>query len=247
MAEGPVLLISDLHLEEARPDLARAFFHFLEQVAPSASALYILGDFFNLWIGDDAASDFHLSIAAALAGLSRSGTALFLMHGNRDFLLGESFARECGATLVGEPRTLVVAGKHYLLLHGDSLCTQDSDYQRFRSLVRDPAWQQSFLSRPLSERQAFAAQARAQSKAMSSNKPADIMDVCEADVLQLLSSQGNPVLVHGHTHRPAVHDFSLGSAAARRIVLGDWDRRGWYLRLHQGEEMLIDFPIRPSD
>src|SRR5690606_30259427 len=198
MAEGPILLISDLHLEEARPDLARAFFHFVEQVAGSARALYILGDFFNLWIGDDAATEFHLGIAAALARLSQAGTAVFLMHGNRDFLLGEHFARAGGASLIAEPQALDMDGRRYLLLHGDSLCTQDSDYQRFRCMVRDPAWQQAFLARALDERQAFATQARAQSKAMSSNKPADIMDVCEADVISLLISLGNTVLVLGH-------------------------------------------------
>jgi UDP-2,3-diacylglucosamine hydrolase len=227
-----LLLISDLHLSPQRPDLCQAFLRFLDEKAAGAEALYILGDFVDAWIGDDDDTPLYQELAAALKALSARGTDIFFMHGNRDFLLGPRYAEACGATLVDEPLRLSHAGHDYLLLHGDMLCTRDSDYLAFRTLVRDPRWQQEFLSRSLTERRAFAAEARARSKSMSSNKPEDIMDVTPEAVLELMREEGITTVIHGHTHRPAVHDFSLDEQAAQRIVLGDWrEHEAYFARL----------------
>ncbi|MDT8399969.1 MAG: UDP-2,3-diacylglucosamine diphosphatase [Pseudomonadales bacterium] len=235
------LLISDLHLEADRPELTQAFFKFLHTVASGAHSLYILGDFFNVWLGDDHPSPLHLSVAAALNELNRDGTAIYLMHGNRDFLLGEDFAGRCRAHLLAEPFLLQCHGRQYLLLHGDALCTGDLDYMRFRHLVRSPQWQQQFLSQPLALRQQFAEQARARSRAMSSNKAEDIMDVNPEEVVKVMAAHRVKTLIHGHTHRPGRHDLALGTTTAQRLVLGDWDQQGWYVQLNQAGEELISF------
>lgn len=238
-----LLLISDLHLEEGRPEITDAFLDFLDTRVTGADALYILGDFFNAWIGDDLHSDLNQRISDALARLSKTGTAVFLMHGNRDFLIGRHFADQCRATLLEEPFTLEVFNRCYLLMHGDSLCTRDTEYMAFRRLVRSPAWQSEFLSKTLSQRKDFAEKARARSVSMSSNKPADIMDVTPEEVERVLLDAGCGVLIHGHTHRPAVHDVQLGDHSGKRIVLGDWDEQGWFLELSAAGEDLVSFPI----
>jgi len=226
-----ILLISDLHLQTARPDLTQAFLVFIATRARDVSALYILGDLFNVWVGDDDDAPLCKDVSQALKELAVSGTAVYLLHGNRDFLLGTRYAEECGASLLSEPYLLQHMGRTYLLLHGDVLCTRDTDYQNFRTLVRDPQWQQQFLARPLAERRAFAEQARSQSLTMSSNKPSDIMDVTQGAVEQVLLEQQVPTMIHGHTHRPAVHQFTSNDLAYERIVLGDWDKYGWFLQL----------------
>lgn len=236
----PVLLISDLHLDPARPELTRAFREFLRNTAGKAEALYILGDFFNVWIGDDDDAPFCAEISRALKHLSDAGTAVYLMHGNRDFLMGEAWARACGATLIHEPYLLEQNGAQFLLAHGDAFCTRDSEYMAFRTMVRDPEWQRAFLSRPLAERRAFAEQARARSKTMSSNKPDDIMDVTPAEVDKLLADKHISTLIHGHTHRPFIHKLAKGRT---RIVLGDWDKDGWCVRISGGEAALEHFPL----
>lgn len=236
----PVLLISDLHLDPARPELTRAFCTFLDSIARKAGALYILGDFFNVWIGDDDDAALCGEVAAAVKRLADSGTAVYLMHGNRDFLMGEAWAQACGATLIHEPYLLQQGGKQFLLLHGDGLCTRDSDYMAFRTMVRDPRWQQTFLARPLADRRAFAEQARAKSKTMSSNKPDDIMDVTPSEVDRMLADSKVTTLIHGHTHRPAIHELAGGRT---RIVLGDWDTRGWFVRIENGTPELAHFDL----
>lgn len=236
-----LLLISDLHLEEARPELSRAFFRFLEREAGNTTALYILGDFFNVWLGDDDDRPLNATVTAALKACSNRGMAIYLMHGNRDFLLGESFARAAGATLLPEPYQLEHGGKRYLLLHGDVLCTRDEHYLQFRKQVRDPLWQQQFLTRPLAERRAFAEQARATSQSMNSNKAADIMDVTQAAVEQALAAGGVTTMIHGHTHRPQIHQFMAASRQCQRIVLGDWGDHGWYASLDQDGAKLHRF------
>ncbi|MEY4643095.1 MAG: hypothetical protein RLZZ227_3089 [Pseudomonadota bacterium] len=238
-----VLLISDLHLEPARPDLTRAFFHFLETTAADAGALYILGDFFNVWIGDDDDTPLCGAVSRALRQLADSGTAVYLMHGNRDFLIGEKWATASGATLIPEPCLLQQDDAQFLLMHGDSLCTLDTDYMAIRRMFRDPQWQREFLARPLAERRAFAEHARARSKTMSSNKADDIMDVTPTEVERVLADNGVSRLIHGHTHRPAVHAMNLGGRPATRIVLGDWGTEGWYLRIAGGKAELRNFPI----
>lgn len=238
-----ILFISDLHLEEDRPELTQAFLDFLQREAPAASALYILGDFFNVWIGDDDDRPLNGRIAAALRHQAAAGLAVFLMHGNRDFLLGETFASTAGATLVSDPTVLEHGGHRYLLSHGDQLCTGDLDYQAFRTQVRNPVWQQAMLARPLAERRALAAQLRAASKSMSSNKPEDIMDVSQAAVEAVLLEHNCDILIHGHTHRPDTHHFPLASQSGVRIVLGDWGSLGWFVELGSGGAILRYFPI----
>ncbi len=168
-------------------------------------------------------------VAEKLKTLSQSGVIIKLMHGNRDFLIGEKFAQTCGAELIEEPYLLDAFKQTVLLLHGDVLCTDDHDYMAFRQMVRNPAWQQDFLSRPIEERIAFADEARKQSQSMSSNKAADIMDVTPATVADIMQKHNMLLLIHGHTHRPAEHDLSRIAESAKRMVLGDWDDSAWYI------------------
>lgn len=235
----PILFISDLHLEDGRPDILDSFFLFLDEQARQARALYVLGDFFNVWLGDDHVTGLNSKVADRLSRLQAAGTDVFLMHGNRDFLLGEDYAGKCGATLIDEPSRLESHGHSILLMHGDTLCTLDEDYQAFRAMVRAADWQKDFLAQPLDERIAFAAEARAKSQTMNSNKAEDIMDVTPEAVVSSMQEFGVHTLIHGHTHRPAVHEFRIDGAKAERYVLGDWDRQPWYIRLDdQGLELI---------
>jgi UDP-2,3-diacylglucosamine hydrolase len=237
-----LLLIADLHLEEARPDLTAGFLTFLDHEAPNAQALYILGDLFNVWIGDDDDRPLRATVTAALKRHADQGLAVYLMHGNRDFLLGPAFARESGATLLAEPHLLQHQGQRYLLLHGDVLCTRDIDYMNFRAMVRNPLWQQQFLARPLSERRAFAEQARARSKTMNSNKAADIMDVTPDEVERVLREHNMTTMIHGHTHRPHDHHWQHNGQSLRRLVLGDWGQQLWYVSIDQ-QSQLVEQPL----
>ncbi|MGQ9862001.1 MAG: UDP-2,3-diacylglucosamine diphosphatase [Thiobacillaceae bacterium] len=224
------LFISDLHLTAERPAANERFFCFLEEIARDAEALYILGDFFEAWVGDDALSDpLHAQVAAALQQLVARGVRLFFMHGNRDFLLGGAFTQATGARLLQEPHVLNLYGRPTLLLHGDALCTDDLDYQRFRRLVRDPAWQAGFLARPLAERVALARQLRAQSERVKGDKRPEIMDVNPEAVLAAFRRHGVLRMIHGHTHRPAHHRLLVDGQACERWVLPDWYDTGGYL------------------
>lgn len=218
--------VSDLHLDGAHPEIADQFLAFLEGDARGAEALYILGDLFEVWVGDDDPDPHKRQVGDALRALTGSGVPGFFIHGNRDFLIGEDFAAYCGITLLAEPTVTRIAGRRVLLSHGDALCTDDLDYQAFRTMVRDSAWQAQFLAMPLDARQAMAAQARAASKTSMSGKSASIMDVNQTAVETLMREHEVSVLVHGHTHRPAVHRFTLDGDDARRIVLGDWYTQG---------------------
>lgn len=218
--------ISDLHLDPARPDITGQFLEFLRDQAAAAEALYILGDLFEAWVGDDDPEPEKRRVIAALRALSDSGVPVFFMHGNRDFLIGERFARESGCTLLEDPHLLKLHGDQVLLMHGDTLCTDDVEYQAFRRMTRDPAWQQQFLAMPMEQRLALATEARAESLASTRNKPEAIMDVNQRAVEETMKAQDVSLLLHGHTHRPAIHEFELGSARARRIVLGDWYTQG---------------------
>ena len=238
-----ILLISDLHLEEARDDLTLAFLAWLDRAASQASALFILGDFFNVWIGDDDDRPLNARISTALRRHAEQGLQIFLMHGNRDFLLDQDFAARCGASLIEEPYVLTQDSQRFLLMHGDSLCTQDVDYMKFRSLVRNPLWQQDFLHKPLAARRAFADQARNQSQSMNSNKAADIMDVTLSEVASRLDAFGITTLIHGHTHRPQVHDFISETRHCQRIVLGDWGKSGWQVAIEHGKATLLQFTL----
>lgn len=235
------LFIADLHLDPQRPEITRALLHFLETRAARAEALYVLGDFFEVWVGDDDSTPTIETVRDALARLTAAGVKVGLQHGNRDFLLGEAFARSCGATLLAEQLTLSPYGEPLLLMHGDQLCLEDGDYQTFRRQVRSPHWQQTFLAQPLAQRRAIARDLRRQSRESSRAKPQAILDVTPAEVDRVMARAGVATLIHGHTHRPAVHPLEGGRT---RIVLGDWDRRGWYLewRADNGYR-LVDFPI----
>lgn len=248
-SKSRTLFISDLHLDERTPAITRTFMHFLGTETHDCRALYILGDLFEAWVGDDDHTTLSEQVADALSGLSATGTEVFLMHGNRDFLLGEGYARQCGATLLPEPTVTDCHGHRVALVHGDSLCTRDSDYMAFRQMVRDPGWQQQFLARSRLERHMIAQQAREQSSAVNSNKAADIMDVTPAEVVKLMRESACNTLIHGHTHRPAVHSFHLdppidGEEKATRIVLGDWHQKGWMLEFRDDGFDLRHFPLQ---
>jgi len=228
-----ILLISDLHLEEERPDITRAFLHFLATRACQAEALYILGDFFEVWIGDDAITPFQQSIADALRALSERGTRIYLMHGNRDFMLGKGFCRAAGCTLLGDPSVVELGGERVLLMHGDSLCTRDEGYMRLRRLLRNPLSLFILRHLPLSTRRKLARKLRNESRAQTRIKASDIIDVTPELIPRVLAEHGVRTLIHGHTHRPATHELEVDGRPARRIVLGDWDQQGWALQVDE--------------
>lgn len=226
------LLIADLHLAPEQTGLTERFHHFLAEIAPGAQALYILGDLFEAWPGDDFADQpYAAGILAGLSRLTDQGVALRIMHGNRDFLLGPDFCVRSGGRLLSDPSRVDLHGTPTLLLHGDSLCTDDFAYQAVRAQVRDPAWQAALLARPLPERLALARQYRAQSESDKAGKTLDIMDVNEAAVCQAFRAHDCSRMIHGHTHRPARHRLSVDGQAVERWVLPDWTaERGGYLR-----------------
>lgn len=237
------LFISDLHLHESRPQVTRAFFQFLYTQAVHAEALYILGDFFDACIGDDDDSELVQDVASGLHKLSELGVAIYFMHGNRDFLLGTAYAKKAGMELIPDGITIDLYGTPTLLMHGDSLCTDDVEYQQFRAMVRSPQWQQQILAQPIAARRALAAQMRAKSQSMNSLKADDIMDVSPAEVLAQMESAGVTRMIHGHTHRPARHPLIINGKPAERIVLGDWHDSGWCIRADQKSIELIDWKI----
>jgi UDP-2,3-diacylglucosamine hydrolase len=222
-----ILFIADLHLHDSRPETTQGFYQFLRERARGVAALYILGDFFDVWIGDDDDAPLVSEAARELRTLSDQGTDIFLMHGNRDFLLGNDFARRAGASMLDEGTVIDLYGCPTLLLHGDSLCTGDAEYQAFRQQVRSSAWQTPFLAQPLEARRAIAAKIRAESQNVNSMKAESIMDVTEAEVVRVMEEAGVTRLIHGHTHRPARHPLTINGAPAERIVLGDWHDYGW--------------------
>ena len=226
-----VLFVSDLHLDAARPAITRTFLDLLAGEARQAQALYILGDLFEAWVGDDQAGDPAMPVCEALKGLAASGVAVFLMRGNRDFLYGPRIAERCGATLLPDPCVVTLYGEPVLLMHGDLLCTDDAPYQAFRRQVRDPAWQARFLDQPIEARLAFAAQARAASREHQGAMAETVGDVVDDEVAATMARYGVTKLIHGHTHRPRVHVFPVGERTATRIVLGDWYEQGSVLRV----------------
>ncbi len=233
-----ILFISDLHLAPARPGVTRAFAHFL-QANTGCDSLYILGDLFDAWIGDDDDSSIATEVTQLLRGFSHAGPQLFLMQGNRDFMLGVDYCESVGARLLADPTVIDLHGQATLLMHGDSLCTDDAEYQAFRVMVRDPKWQSQALSHSLEERHAIAGQLRSMSKESNSNKAEDIMDVNADAVVIAMRSHGVQQLIHGHTHRPARHTESAGT----RWVLGDWDKKGWALEATPAQINLDMFDI----
>jgi UDP-2,3-diacylglucosamine hydrolase len=220
------LFISDLHLEAARPEIGEQFLSFLRQEAAHAEALYILGDLFESWIGDDDPNPHYAEAKRAIRSIADLDVPVFFMHGNRDFLIGERFAEETRVELLPDPYRVNLYGEDVLLSHGDALCIDDLTYQEVRTVTRNPAWQAMMLAKPLAERQAIARQARADSMAHGASTDRQISDVNQGAVEQLLKEHGMRTLLHGHTHRPQVHRFLLDGAPATRIVLGDWYEQG---------------------
>lgn len=216
------LFIADLHLCDERPETIRAFQRFAGGPARDAGALYILGDLFEHWVGDDDVTPLNSLVADALAQLAARGTAVHFMAGNRDFLLGDVYAQRAGMTRLADPTLIELDGQAVLLSHGDILCTDDTAYQQFRQQVRSPEWQRAFLARPLPERKQFAAEMRRQSAMANAGKPARIMDVNPDAVAQLLRNHDYPTLIHGHTHRPARHLHMVDQRHCERWVLSDW-------------------------
>lgn len=225
------LFISDLHLSADQPHSMAAFQRFLAEVAPQAEALYILGDLFEYWAGDDDLEEaFNSRVIAALHSLAQHGTRVYLLHGNRDLLIGEALAHACHATLLNDPVLIDLYGTPTLLSHGDTLCTDDAEYQRYRAQVHDADFQQQFLAKPLAERKAYIAQLRSRSMAEKQSKDSAIMDVNDAAVAGLLRAYRYPRLIHGHTHRPDRHEHSVDGHRCERWVLGDWHQHGTALR-----------------
>ena len=224
------LFVSDLHLCAGRPQSNRVFFDFLEREARGARALYILGDLFEYWVGDDDLDDpFNAAIVTALAGLAASGVPTYLMHGNRDFVIGEAFARASGVTLLPDPTMIDLDGNAVLLMHGDTLCTLDLEYQAFRREARSQTWISALMRQPLAERKAAVEALRRRSEQEKRAKPPEIMDVAPAEVDTILRRFGYPMLIHGHTHRPARHIHRVDGHVCQRWVLADWYQGGSYL------------------
>lgn len=224
------LFVSDLHLDIERPDIIALFLDFLQKSAAQTDALYILGDLFEVWIGDDETSTLNQAIISGLYQLTGSGTPVYLMHGNRDFLIGQEFSNSSGCSLISDPTIIDLYGTPTLLTHGDTLCTDDKDYMEFHAMVRNPDWQENFIRKPLHERRTIAKELRKESKNKTQNKPEAIMDVNQQTVEQVLLEHRAQHIIHGHTHRPDTHPFTLNAKPAQRIVLGDWYKRGSVLR-----------------
>ena len=234
------LFISDLHIDETRPAVLAGLRRLIETQASTVDSLFILGDLVEVWVGDDDDGPIAASIRETLAAASRR-CEVHVMHGNRDFLIGTGFAADTGAALIEDPSIVEVDGNLVLLAHGDAYCTRDTEYQRMRALLRSATWQSEVLASSLEERRALAASLRARSVAANENKAANIMDVTPNAIDKAMDEAAVSLMIHGHTHRPGIHD--LGNDR-RRIVLGDWDRCGWKLRLDQGDADLSCFPLK---
>lgn len=237
------LFIADLHLHTEEPAITAGFLHFLDGVAREADALYILGDLFEAWIGDDDPNPLHQRVAAAIRALVDSGVPCYFIHGNRDFLLGKRFARQSGMQLLPQEKVLNLYGRNVLIMHGDTLCTDDAGYQAFRAKVHQPWLQTLFLALPLFIRHRVAAKMRAGSRAANSSKSLAIMDVNQQAVIEAMEKHRVQWLIHGHTHRPAVHQLTANDAPAWRAVLGAWHSEGSMIRVSENDVELVQFPF----
>lgn len=226
-----IYFISDLHLQESHPEMAQGFFNFLKNLN-DAKALYILGDFFEVWIGDDYSTPFIESVKEALLAFTQRGIPLYIMHGNRDFVLGEEFCQQTGATLLADPSVVELGGEKVLLMHGDSLCTKDEAYMKMRPMLRNPIMLKQLLSQSIEQRLVMASRLRGESQKGNQMKADDIMDVTPEEVDKIMSEQQVSLMIHGHTHRPFDHHWHYENQERRRIVLGDWsDTHGWMIRI----------------
>lgn len=235
----PILFISDLHLSPERPDIIQLFQKFLTEKQNKISDLYILGDFVEYWLGDDDKAEGLSAVFDSLKLFSDNGHNIFLMHGNRDFLMGQDFADRCGCTLLQDPFILDLNSDQILLMHGDTLCTDDTRYQIFRSMVRAPDWQSDFLSKSLEERTLMAQAMREKSKEETKEKSDEIMDVNQQAVEKAFIENNTHMIIHGHTHRPGVHTLDISGATGTRIVLGDWYKKGSYLEFYNTDNFAL--------
>ena len=238
--KATTLFISDLHLDASNTKITDTFIYFLEHIAPLADALYILGDFFEVYIGDDDHNAFLALIKNAVSTAAKNGLPIFIMHGNRDFMINDRFSLETGTTLISDPYPLALYGKKILLAHGDRLCTDDKKYQWFRRIVQSALIKKIFLSLPLSFRQRIAKDLRKESAKQNRYKSKEILDVTKEAVLETLQKHQAEILIHGHTHQPAIHDLPNG---CKRVVLSAWHDGGHYLEVKSdGEMQLVDMP-----
>ncbi len=228
------LFVSDVHLDAATPQATAQFLSFLREEAAAAEALYILGDLFEAWVGDDDQEPGNERVCRALRELTSGGVACFALHGNRDFLLGQGFCERSGCRLLSDPVIAELDGERVLLTHGDALCTDDHSYQELRSTVRDGAWQRRFLALPRTHREQLADEARAGSRRHTARTVPDIMDVNAEAVTAAFRAAHVRRIVHGHTHRPGVHELEVDGKPAQRIVLGAWYEQGSFLRYERG-------------
>ncbi len=237
------LFISDLHIDASRPAITACFLEFLTHEAAGADALYILGDLFESWVGDDDPDADQTAVIAGMRGLTERGVPCFLMHGNRDFLIGKRFCAASGATLLPDPIVLTLYGQSVLVMHGDALCTDDVAYQRLRATVRDGDWQAEFLALGVAQRRTLADAARDGSRAHTASVAYTITDVNADSVARVMRASGASTLLHGHTHRPAIHAFEVDGRACTRIVLGDWYTQGSVLRWDEQGYALSALPL----
>ena len=236
------LFVSDVHLDASTPEATEQFLEFLRTRAADAEALYILGDLFETWVGDDDPDPAKARVCEGLRTLTTGGTGCFVLHGNRDFLIGRDFCRNTGSRLLADPIVLDLDGERVLLTHGDALCTDDHSYQELRSIVRTPEWQRRFLSLPLADRELLASKARAGSRDHTSRTIPNIMDVNEDAVSAAFRATRVRRIIHGHTHRPAVHDTAIEGEPAQRMVLGAWYEEGSYVDYESGRYELRPLP-----
>ncbi|SFN35931.1 UDP-2,3-diacylglucosamine hydrolase [Izhakiella capsodis] len=237
------LFIADIHLSQDEPAITAGFLSFLTREAPGADALYILGDLFEVWIGDDDPNSLHQQVADALRQLNESGVPCYFIHGNRDFLLGQRFARKAGMQLLPAEQIITLYNQRILIMHGDTLCTDDAGYQRFRRQVHRRWLQRLFLALPIAIRQHIANRMRKNSRQANQQKSLSIMDVNQQAVEQVMAHYQVQRLIHGHTHRPAVHRFNLNHVPAERIVLGAWHHEGSMIKVTPDKAQLIAFPL----
>ncbi len=227
------IFLSDIHVSNEHPEISKQLKEFLLKEESKTNAIYVLGDLFEYWLGDDDPNPLFKEIKQIFKKLSDKNISIFFIHGNRDFLIGESFAKETGCQILHDPYVIDLFGEKVLLSHGDIFCTDDKEYQLFRNQTRDPAWKESILSKSLSFREEFAKQARLESSKHTSSKKNEIMDVNKDEILKMYEKYNVDIIIHGHTHRPAIHDVFFNEKNYKRIVLGDWYEQGSILRFNE--------------
>ena len=238
-----ILFISDLHLAPERPEIIELYLKFLDDKAAAARQLYILGDFVEYWLGDDDEAVGLQPVFTKMRQLAQQGLKIFLMHGNRDFLMGHQLAQRCGCQLLDDPSLINFDGTQVLLMHGDTLCTDDVEYQKLRVMLRDPQWQAEFLAKPLAERMLMEKALREKSEQETQKKSQEIMDVNADAVNQAFQQHDVTLMIHGHTHRPDIHQITLDNINVTRIVLGDWYTKGSYLAFNNASDYALrDYP-----